>query len=408
MKFGIREVCNLTYRAKTSVKIGNTTFKAGQPVLIIDSAKTSTLEGAATTVYATGGRGNTRLIAWEGEKTLTFTVEDALISPIGLSILTGAGLIKSKKDEQNFVHVHQTIMAQADVTNGVVKLKDALGDDEICATAPIFALATDSDGGLTGEIYQIKDINQKGDTRTITLEEKGYGQNVIIDCYIKKAGYNVSEIQIDAENFAGYYYVEGDTYFRAQGNGKDMPAIITLPNVKIQSNFTFTMASSGDPSTFTYTMDAFPGYTYFDKTKKVLCVIQIIEETKSDKTEWKSVMPHNGGEDIITDDETNTDVDSFKKETITFSGSVDFKVDDTTDYPLKDNNTIEIPASENGTTLGLKLKSGVTGYELRDDTSIPLSSLKGDGYNNKFITTIYNTETKTGTAYTWYVKKLSE
>ena len=27
----------------------------------------------------------------------------------------------------------------------------------------------------------------------------------------------------------------------------------------------------GDPSTFTFTMDAFPGYTAFDKTKKVLC-----------------------------------------------------------------------------------------------------------------------------------------
>ena len=42
------------------------TFEKGQPVLYIDSAKTSTLEGAATSVYATGGRGNARLITWEG------------------------------------------------------------------------------------------------------------------------------------------------------------------------------------------------------------------------------------------------------------------------------------------------------------------------------------------------------
>ena len=47
---------------------------------------------------------------------------------------------------------------------------------------------------------------------------------------------------------------------------------------KIQSNFTFTMASSGDPSTFTFTMDAFPDYTRFDKTKKVLAAIQIVNE----------------------------------------------------------------------------------------------------------------------------------
>ena len=26
-------------------------------------------------------------------------------------------------------------------------------------------------------------------------------------------------------------------------------------------------------------MDAFPGYTYFDKTKKVLCVLQIVDSS---------------------------------------------------------------------------------------------------------------------------------
>ena len=55
-----------------------------------------------------------------------------------------------------------------------------------------------------------------------------------------------------------------------------MPAEIILPKVKVQSGFTFSMASSGDPSTFTFTMDALPGYTKFDTTKKVCCVIQVI------------------------------------------------------------------------------------------------------------------------------------
>ena len=105
MKFGVREICNVVFKAKNAMKVGKTTFKAGQPVLYIDSATTSTIEGAATTVYAQGGRGNTRLIAWEGEKTLTFTVEDALLSPIGFSILSGAGLFKDANTE---VHVHTT------------------------------------------------------------------------------------------------------------------------------------------------------------------------------------------------------------------------------------------------------------------------------------------------------------
>jgi hypothetical protein len=75
-----------------------------------------------------------------------------------------------------------------------------------------------------------------------------------------------------------------------------MPAEFIIPNCKIQSNFTFTMASSGDPSTFTFTMDAFPDYTRFDKTKKVLAAIQIIdsvgEATERGRDKTKSTQ-HN-------------------------------------------------------------------------------------------------------------------
>lgn len=98
MKFGVREIANVVFKAKNLQKIGPYTFTKGQPVFYMDTAKTSTLEGAATTVYATGGRGNTRLIAWEGEKTLTFTVEDALLSPVSFAMLSGAGLLKAASD----------------------------------------------------------------------------------------------------------------------------------------------------------------------------------------------------------------------------------------------------------------------------------------------------------------------
>lgn len=45
--------------------------------------------------------------------------------------------------------------------------------------------------------------------------------------------------------------------------------------------------------TFTFTMDLMPGYTYFNKTKKVLCVIQVIDNAATADNTWKSVMPHN-------------------------------------------------------------------------------------------------------------------
>lgn len=243
-------------------------YVPGQPVLYIDSAKTSTLEGAATTVYAQGGKGNPRLISWEGEKTLTFTVEDALLSEAGLAILSGAGLLNAKAG--NPIYVHQTMVAV--VENGTIDLTKELEKiGKIQGNCPVFVM-TMKDGslveklsGLETEDYKITGITGHDD------------EQVFVDFYVEKVS-GVTELTIDANNFAGYYYVEASTLFRRQADGEDMPAELIFPNVKIQSNFTFTMSSSGDPSTFTFTMDAMPGYTKFDRTKKVLCSIQIIDE----------------------------------------------------------------------------------------------------------------------------------
>ena len=296
MKFGVREICDVVFKAKAPVTIGGIDFEVGQPVLYIDSAKTSTIEGAATTVYATGGRGNTRLIAWEGEKTLTFTVEDALLSPMGFAILSGAGLLKGPESEM--VHVHMTTMAYA--ANGAISLKDALEVGEtVDPDAKIYVVPVGADGGLNG-----KPVAGTIGTDKKSITATGVNGACFVDYYVQKKSSNVNELQIDAENFAGYYYVEASTLFRRQDNGKDMPAEITFPNVKIQSNFTFNMASTGDPSTFTFTMDAMPGYTYFNPTRKVLCAIQIIEETLSGD-DIETVFPVDEEDDFADDNYLN-------------------------------------------------------------------------------------------------------
>ena len=304
MKFGVREIANVVFRAKNDQKIGNITFKKGQPVFYLDTAKTSSMEGAATTVYATGGRGNTRLIAWEGEKTLTFTVEDALLSPVSFAMLSGAGVVKGTAQE--IVHFHQTTTAVISA-GGIIDLSDALESTEtICSTAPLYIMKIDTYGDLTGEImsdFTVSTTTGSGETTGKTLKYSGTGTaptsgTVMVDYYVKKAADTVSELQIDAGHFGGYFYVEADTLFRRQADGKDLPANLTFPNVKIQSNFTFSMAATGDPSTFTFTMDAFPGYTYFDRTKKVLCAIQVVDDAKEVTETQKTVFPHTTGFNI--------------------------------------------------------------------------------------------------------------
>ena len=297
MKFGVREICNVVFKAKSNRTIGKTSFVKGQPVLYIDTATTSSMEGATTAVYAQGGRGNTRLITWEGEKTLTFTVEDALLSPIGFAILSGAGIfngVDSEGREKTQVHAHVTESGTTDAT-GKITLKY-----EADTTAPIFVVEMEEDGSVTGNMLQATVSGKE-----LTLADAA-SKNVFVDYYAIKEATNVTELQISGDVLAGDYYVEADTLFREQKSGKDMPAIITIPKAHVQSGFTFNMASTGDPSTFSFVMDAMPDYTMFDTSKKVLCVIQIVDEKDADNNDYLTVMGHETTEaDYSSEDSVN-------------------------------------------------------------------------------------------------------
>ena len=273
MKYGIREICDVVLKAKSTVKIGTETFNEGMPVIYFDSLKTSTMEGAATTVYAQGGRGNARLVAWEGERTVTFTMEDALISELGLSILTGANLIKA--DTNNKLNVHTTARYAKGNTYGC---EESVVSDS--TKYPIYAIELDKNDNVlaTGTATFNSAKKEFTYSGTGTSGQEKINDNtvaIMFDFYVEKSG--ATQIEITADKFAGNYYLEASTLFRS-ADGVDHPAEFVIPNCKIQSNFTFTMASSGDPSTFTFTMDAFPDYTKFDPTKKVFSVIQIIDE----------------------------------------------------------------------------------------------------------------------------------
>ena len=381
MKFGVREICDVVLKAKANQKVGNKIFYKGEPVIYFDTLKTSSLEGAATTVYAQGGRGNSRLVAWEGERTVTFTMEDALISPAGFMILSGAGLIEASNDTPIYVHTTEItdhfvyadsgdilqvalkdephldskqdtiyIMLQdsdgeiisepyipdtsstpgkikvsttevSNVTKGTILVGDStspIGTEDDSTTGKIYNAFKACDGyylikvsartpqattgtGLTG-------LNGR-DGHYYTTRESGGNDDakafdnttaVLVDYYVEKKS-GAQQIDITPDKFGGNYYLEASTLFRTQ-KGVDLPAEFIIPNCKIQSNFTFTMASSGDPSSFTFTMDAFPDVTRFDSTKKVLAAIQIIDAADAANALRRASTPAKDSQKFSEDD----------------------------------------------------------------------------------------------------------
>lgn len=324
MKFGVRECCDVVFKAKAAQKVGKKVFYKGEPVCYFDTLKTSTLEGSGSTVYANGGRGNARLMSWDGDRAVTFTMEDALISAEGIMILTGAGLIEAGDDNGNqkiYQHVTETVGTNGitkDSAEGANKLKIKLSKKPYLPTDAdknkdnyAYVMFV-KDGEIVSEPYIpvhediAEDIDEEGNklgTYTLTVpasqnridgmtykpfveteaDTHTYPDHdsVIVDYYIERSS-NAKQINITAESFGGNYYVEASTLFRNEA-GVDMPAEFIIPNCRVQSNFSFTMAGTGDPSSFSFTMDAFPDFTKFDPSKKVLAAIQIIEDGGANK-----------------------------------------------------------------------------------------------------------------------------
>ena len=330
MRFGVREICDVVLKAKAKTQIGNKVFYKNEPVLYFDSLKTSGMEGAATTVYAQGGRGNSRLVAWEGERTVTFNMEDALISPEGFMILSGAGLVEATDTKpvyqhliertdkvvvnsasEVFVYVKHKPYMPANKGDNFAYIMLTVGDD--VSSEPFIPVHGDNfepvESGEYKGLYKMvlstpSDCNfcvgnsdDEADDVDTNYTWTGDFKNaiVVVDYYTARYT-NAQQIEITPDKFGGNYYLEASTLFR-NTDGVDMPAEFIIPNCKIQSNFNFTMASSGDPSTFSFTMDAFPDYTRFDPTKKVLAAIQIITEGGADISEHRH-STHYGVSDI--------------------------------------------------------------------------------------------------------------
>lgn len=383
MKYGVREICEVVMRAKARMQVGNKVFYKDEPVIYFDTLTTSSLEGASTTVYAQGGRGNARLMSWDGERTLTFTMEDALISPEGLMILSGAGLIENDLDvlsaqasaerDKKLLKQHMVETISKDDLRwvGGGDYSESKGIEFDLSSVPYMPNNGENnvyvmfmrDGEIISEPFIPSNDGVKRDSNvdnnghlagsgnvTVVLNDHKCnfldgdgGQNlydyeavlpatsndfdaIMVDYYTCRE--RIKQIEITADSFGGNFYLEASTLFRGT-NGVDYPAEFIIPNCRIQSNFTFTMASTGDPSTFTFTLDAFPDYTRWDKSKKVLAAIQIVEDAAAGvggsdyhrgSTNAQGGAFDSQADDMIHEDDQEYDGVSYDPANITYRG----------------------------------------------------------------------------------------
>lgn len=255
MLYGSREICNVVLK----------NISTKEPVAYLESLTTSSLEVAGVTVFARGGRGHAKRVGWDSEKDITMNMEDALISKASLEVLTGSKFADTTKA----VHHKEVGIVATSGTDKVITLSKA--PTATAGNSKFFYKTTDGvtiGEKLTGTVTTAAGVTTVTFAATPAVSD---GDKVIADYYVD-APTNAQSLVIASDIFPGTYILEGETLWRNE-NGVDVPAIYTIPKLKIQPNFSIAMASSGDPQPFTFTADVLK-----DTGSTAMVVIDVLEE----------------------------------------------------------------------------------------------------------------------------------
>lgn len=228
-QYGLKEVANVTFYDISTSK----------PVLFLDTLKVSNIEQTAENVEARGGWGNPALIAWDYNKEITLTLEDALFSPVSLRVMMGAqsviaGSVVSGETQKATISMNEQVTLDAD--------SEASLTYPVKAGTVVYYLdeeeAVYKTGSISGQVVTISDLAAGTTVRVFyTAEIDGTNGNAVT-------------ITIDAGTFGGTYKVVGDTLVRNKDTGKDEAFQFVMNKVKVNSEVTFTMEAEGDPATF--------------------------------------------------------------------------------------------------------------------------------------------------------------
>ncbi len=224
-KFGVKEVMDvILYDMET-----------GTPVIFFDTLKTSNLEMTSEKVYARGGKGNAKLLTWELNKEGKLTIEDALLSPKSLELLSGnAGEIGSKT-----IYQREVCPVDNSADNPTITL--AYKPKETAENIIIYS--ADDDCGTPIKVTDVTD-------KTITID-KADAASVIV-YYTFESTADTEQYIIDADKFSGTYKLVGNTVIRNSQTGTDEAFQIVIPNLKWSSNITLNFAAEGDPQPISF------------------------------------------------------------------------------------------------------------------------------------------------------------
>lgn len=237
-KFGAREVMDVTMFDMATNK----------PIAHFDTLKLSSMDFTVTeSVSARGGKGNAKIITWDGSREGTLTLQDALLSNKGMELMTGNAILTGSqkvyiRQDTTWEQSGSVMVNKGDLypltASGSGAISLAFTPNETAANILVYDASDDCGTPLAAGTLSGK-----------TLTNAAWANKKLVVYY----SYNATNTQVytvTADKFAGTYRIVGDTVIRNAETGKDEAFQVVINNAKVDSAFKLEFKSEGDPAPF--------------------------------------------------------------------------------------------------------------------------------------------------------------
>ena len=258
--YGHKDLHEVVLRARTDMRFGERYIEAGEPVLYFKNVKMSLLSEQARQIMARGGWGNVPHVVWDDRTEVSFTLNEGVMSNVGMGILFGAKVL----------------------TNDETKLYLSTRE------GPFELVSLDIEGerkkGFYIEQMPYEDKNRKSfifefDRNTIQKKVKGHlyvrdtevgkqyfvyledsadlDKQYLIDYYYEYKDEALHYI-LQQERFNGLFSLEGRFYSKDENEGKNYTNILYMPKVRVSSNINLRLGERADPTVSTFNIVGLP------------------------------------------------------------------------------------------------------------------------------------------------------
>jgi hypothetical protein len=242
---------------------GNVSFYnigTNKAIVTLTTLKTSGVETTGETVYARGGRGNSKLVGFSTNREARITLQDAIFDNNAIAMLTGNDLVAGvKKVDRNEIG---TI-----TSNTITLAKTPQG-----ALLSVFKLNTD---GTNGQEYTLGTPATNATEYSITGKVMTFHTSVTNNTqfriyYQVNTASDAKTVKVTSDQFGKTFRVVLDVLVVDEFTKDAFEGQLRIPNAKFEDNFNLSFAADGDPAVLDLNMEILKSATSTDMWELVV------------------------------------------------------------------------------------------------------------------------------------------